>query len=375
MEFATSSDASLSSVFYFTLTFFAASAVCLLISFFMRIRRQLKEARAAAVEEKWREFCFQALMTSEPENLPPMDQRDLYALVEMWLQTFDRIRGADAGKGLIRLGQWLDFENRLLPWLTSNVIDEKLLAIMALGQLKERRALPVIRERIDDTYPLISLAAMKAFMEIEPEAGLPELLKRIDTPGWPIGRVRQLISAAPRTLQTHYITLAAETLSELQLPKLFELIYALAPSEASDAAKLALRRFPDSAALILIVIKHTTDPQFLPLVRASCKNPLPSVRHEGLTALGRLGDAQDKSQLIKALNYDTWLNQQAAALSLISTLNEKTAAQSVMNLLTTESAQLHWSELLFQKGWLDPQQGAVWVCHDLKPRAEVAYHG
>lgn len=375
MEFATSSDATLSSVLYFTLSFFFASAVSLLFCFFMRIKRQRKETRSAQVEQQWREFCFQALMVQEPEKLPPMDQRDLYDLVEMWLQTFDRIRGAEAAKGLIRLGQWLDFENRLLPWLKSNSLDEKLLAIMALGLLKERRALADIRERIDDPYPLISLAAMKAFMEIEPEQGLPELLKRIDTPGWPIGRVRQLISAAPRTLQTHYITLAAETLSEEQLPKLFELIYALAPSEASDAAKLALRRFPENATLLLVIIKHTTDPLFLPLVRASCKNTLPAVRHESLNALGRLGDLQDKAQLIHTLNSDTWLNQQAAAHSLMNILNEPTAAQAIMSVLTTESARLHWSELLFHKGWLALEIESIWVCSDTTPRVQVAYDG
>jgi len=375
LEFATGSDATLSSVLYFTLSFFFASAVSLLFCFFMRIKRQRKEIRSAQVEQQWREFCFQALMVQEPEKLPPMDQRDLYDLVEMWLQTFDRIRGADAAKGLIRLGQWLDFENRLLPWLKSNTIDEKLLAIMALGLLKERRALDVIRERIDDPYPLISLAAMKAFMEIEPEQGLPELLKRIDTPGWPIGRVRQLISAAPRTLQTHYVTLAAETLSEEQLPKLFELIYALAPSEASDAAKLALRRHPDSAPLLLVIIKHTTDPQFLPLVRASCRNSHPPLRHESLTALGRMGDQDDMAQLIQALNCDIWINQQAAANSLMTIVNEASAAQAIMPVLTTESARLHWSELLFQKGWLLPAIESVWVCSETSPRTQVAYHG
>lgn len=373
MEFATSTDPSLNGVLYITLAFFAASAGSMVFCFFMRKRRQRQEARSAKVEQQWREFCFQALMTQEPEKLPPMDQRDLFDLVEMWLQTFDRIRGADAAKGLIRLGQWLDFENRLLPWLNSNNIDQKLLAIMALGLLKDRRALDFIHTHIDDNYPLISLAAMKAFMDIDPEQGLPELLKRIDTPGWPIGRVRQLISAAPRNLQTSYINLAAETLSEPQMPKLFELVYALAPTEASEAAKLALRRFPESAPLLMVILKHTTDPQFLPLIRVSCNSLHPTLRHESLTALSRLGDPSDQERLIHALNNDIWLNQQAAANSLISILLEATAAQDIMPRLTTESGRLHWSELLFQKNWLAPSLSAVWLCSESSSRIKVAY--
>ena len=133
MEFATSSDHALNGVLYLILAFFAASAGSLLFCYWMRLRRLRNQQHAERVETEWRQFCFQALMTDQLDHLPPMNQRDLYDVVEMWLQTFDRIRGADAAKGLVRLGEWLDLSQRLLPWLTSRTLDEKLLAIMALG--------------------------------------------------------------------------------------------------------------------------------------------------------------------------------------------------------------------------------------------------
>lgn len=373
MEFATSSDSTLSSVFYVTLAFFGASASCMFLCFFIRLRRQHLEARSQHVEAQWRDFCFQALMTPELEKLPPMDQRDLFDLVEIWLQTFDRIRGSDAAKGLVRMGQYLDFGNRLLPWLNSDVIDRKVLAIMALGLLKDRRALHLIQRYIDDTYPLVSLAAMKAYMDIDPEHGLPELLKRIDRPGWPIGRVRQLMSLAPRNLQTSLINLSAETLNTVQIPKLFELVYALAPTEASDPAQIALRRFPDSAPILMVILKHTTDPQFIPLIRVSCNSRYPELRHVALMALGRLGDASDQARLIHALNHDTWLNQQAAANSLMTVLPDMSVAQGILTELASESARLHWSELLFKQGLLTPQLTNVWISSNTTPRIQVAY--
>lgn len=375
MEFVASSDPSLHGVFYFTLTFFIASASSLLLCFFMRIRRLRHITRSERVEAQWRQFCFQALMTDQPDTLPPMDQRDLYDLVEMWLQTFDRIRGADAARGLVRLGEWLDLSNRLLPWLKSRAMDEKLLAIMALGLLKERRALPVIRQELDDPYPLLSLAAMKAFMDIAPEEGLPELMKRIDTPGWPMGRVRQLLTSASRQLQTQYLGVAAETLVQDQLPQLMELVFALAPSEATEVAKTCLRRFPEHELLIQTILKHTADPQFLPLACVSCQSLMPEVRSEGLLALGRLGNADEQARLIHHLNSDTWHNQQAAAQSLMQLISNASSAEDISLQLYSESALQHWAELLFEKGWLENPDPASWIPTNTTSRMQVAFHG
>lgn len=375
MEFATSSDHALNGVLYITLLFFTASAGSLLFCFFMRLHRQHQQKRSERVEAEWRQFCFQALMSDQLDNLPPMNQRDLYDVVEMWLQTFDRIRGADAAKGLIRLGEWLDFADRLLPLLKSRSMDETLLAIMALGLLKERRALPVIREKLDNPYPLLSLAAMKAFMDIAPEEGLPELMKRIDTPGWPMGRVRQLLSSAPRQLQTQYLTVAAETLLEYQLPHLMELVFALAPSESTEVAKSCLRRFPDQALLIQTILKHTADPQFLPLARAGCQSAVPELRSESLLALGRLGGTEEQARLMHHLDSDTWLNQQAAARSLITLTHTASEAQAILPQLQSISAQQHWAELLFEKGWLHNPDPASWAAANHLLHEQAVSHG
>lgn len=375
MEFATSSEHTLSGVLYLTVGFFGASVACLLFCLFMRRRRLRDEAHSARVESEWRQFCFQALMSEQPTTLPPMNQRDLYDVVEMWLQTFDRIRGADAAKGLVRLGEWLDFADRLMPWLKSADLDEKLLAIMALGLLKERRALPVIRQNLDNPYPLLSLAAMKAFMDIAPEEGLPELMQRIDTPGWPLGRVRHLLLSAPRHLQTQYLSVAAETLAVQQLPHLLELVFALAPSESSQVAGDCLRRYPNHPPLMQTVLKHTADPRFLPLALAGCDSDDAGLRNESLLALGRLGGREEQARLIRHLDSDTWLNQKAAARSLISHVPDAVAADGILSGLASVSARQHWSELMFERGWLPETEAASWAEANRQLHAQVIAHG
>lgn len=314
-------------------------------------------------------------MSDHLEALPSMDKRDLYNLVEIWLQTFDRIRGGDAARGLIRLGEYLNFSNLLLPWLTSRALDEKLLAIMALGLLQERRALPVIRNHIDNSYPLLSLAAMKAFMDIAPEEGLPELIRRIDTPGWPMGRIRQLLADVPRQLQTQYLVLAAETLPQEQLPQLLELVFALAPSEASELVHICLSRCPHHEPLLRTILKNTADPQFLSLARISCQSTTPDLRSDGLLALGRLGEIHEQARLIHHLNNDIWLNQQAAAKSLFQLIHDPVIAQHILRELRTESAQQHWSELLFDNGWLLNRDATHWLQPHASSDMEAIFHG
>lgn len=365
MEFVSSSDQTLNGVLYLSVAFFIASVGALLLCFLMRRRRLKNQAHSDRVEAEWQQLCFQALMSDRPDTLPPMNQRDLNDVVEIWLQTLDRVRGADAAKGLVRLGEWLDLSNRLLPLLKSGDMDEKLLAIMALGQLKERRALPVILQNLDNPYPLLSLAAMKAFMDIAPEEGLPELMQRIDTPGWPLGRIRHLLHSAPRHLQTQYLSVAAETLSRQQLPHLMELVFALAPSESSQVANDCLRRFPTCSRLMQTVLKHSADPLFLPLARACCKSDLPELRSESLLALGRLGAREEEARLMHHLNNDTWLNQQSAARSLITHINDASAAHAILLNLQSASALQHWSELLFERGWLPEPEPASQATDDL----------
>lgn len=374
MEFATSSDQTLDGVLYLSVAFFIASFGALLLCLLMRHRRLHNQAHAERVETEWRHFCFQALMNDLPDTLPSMKQRDLTDVVEIWLHTFDRVRGADAAKGLVKLGESLNFSERLLPLLKSGDMDEKLLAIMALGQLKERRALPVIRQSLDNSYPLLSLAAMKAYMEIAPEEGLPELMQRIDTPGWPLGRVRHLLHSVPRHLQTHYLSIAAETLSRHQLPHLLVLIFALAPSESSQVAQHCLSRFPDCSRLKITVLKHTADPRFLPLARTCCTSDLPELRSESLLALGRLGDREEEARLLHHLDNDTWLSQQSAARSLITHIHDISAAHAILFRLQSASALQHWSELLFERGWLPEPEPALPAADDPSLPARVATH-
>lgn len=340
-------------------TLFLCSLLCLLSSLMMRWLRLRREARNLAVESQWRPICFSAMVGDVPDTLPDLPAADIWAFVEIWIDSAERIRGADAQQGLLNLGARLGLAARLKPWLTSRTTDNRLLALLALGLLRDKSALSVVRASLDDDYPLISLAAAKALMEIDPVEGLPELLRRLDRPGWPQGRVRQLLALAPRDLLMQTVQLAIEEFDASAIPSLLRTLHALSSQHFDAAARLTRLRFPHDERILETLLDLTSNPAELALARQSCRHGNPQVRRAALTALSRLGDATDDELIRERLEQDTWHNQQLAARVLISSVGMTAAkAAATISSLRSEQARLHWLEAIHRKGWAAAEAGA-----------------
>lgn len=89
----------------------------------------------------------------------------------------------------------------------------------------------------------------------------------------------------------------------------------------------------------------------------------------------RAGHWLENQIVQERLNSDTWHNQQAAAQSLMQLINNARSAEEISMQLSSESALLHWAELLFEKGWLRNNDAAVWIPSETTARTQVAFHG
>ena len=206
---------------------------------------------------------------------------------------------------------------------------------------------------LDNDYPLMSLAAARALLEIEPEMAIAEVLDRLDTPGWPMGRISQLLKpAAPEVLRKE-IALALDTWPSTSLPRLLQVIHALADSEFSQASRRVLQRFPEQVDLLSLILRLDDNPAIYPLAIRLCQHRSSQVRQAALIALGHTGSLADQSLLLEHLRQDDWMLQQAAAQALIHLPGMHAGlALSILDQLPAGAARLHWQEALHQQTWL-----------------------
>ena len=326
---------------------------CLLTSLVLRYFRLKREQRARDVDEIWRPYCFAAMVNDMPEQLPALNPADARIVTDIWLDCVERIRGFESTHGLGVLAMRLRLHEHLLPQLRSGKTDLKLQALLALGAMKETRALPLALSMLDNDYPLMSLAAARALVEIDPHNGVGMVLDRLDNPGWPALRIGQLLKLAPAKLLHAEFAKALETWPASRLGKLLEILHALAESEFHQVARHVMKRFPDDTRLLAIILQLDDDPDLHALAVRMSQHEDASLRRIALAALGRVGTSRDQALLLSALDCDDWQQQQTAARALAQLPGlQRDAALAMLPTLRHQSARQHWREALFLRGWL-----------------------
>lgn len=332
---------------------FLASLLCLLACMVLRCLRLRSERRHADLEHTWRSVCFAAMVGDLPATLPELARRDIRQFVEIWLDTLDRVRGSDAVTGLLHLARRLQLSWHMLPLMRSLRTDDKLLALLCLGALQDSRVLPLARRSLDVDYPLLSLAAARALMEVDPHNSVPLLLARLDRPGWPLGRIGQLLRLAPPSVLQQHLKTSLASAPVTLLARLLAVMHELAESDFERAARTALMRFPEHPDILQQVLRLSRDPACLALARGAMEHARADVRQAAITALGRVGGELDTFLLRGRLEHDSWANQQAAARALIHLPGmTRTRAVSLLQELRATSGRLHWQQALYDQHWL-----------------------
>lgn len=349
----TDPGSSLLSITVITVVLFAGCVVCLMVSLFLRHRRLARERHARYVDEKWRPFCFAAMVNDLPADLPPLTASEARVVTDIWLDCVERIRGFESTHGLGTLATRLRLHDHLLPKLKSHDTDLKLQALLALGAMRDSRALPLATAMLDSDYPLMSLTAAKALLEIDPHNGSRMIMERLDNPGWPARRLGQLLKLVPAKILHGVLQAAIETWPAKRMNKLLELTHTLAESEFHQVANRIMQRFPDDPGVLGCILTLDDDPGVHDLAIRLSQHPYPALRQTALAALGRVGTLRDRDILLAALNDGDWKQQQTAARALAQLPGLRPdAALEMLNVLRQETACQHWREALFLKGWL-----------------------
>jgi len=110
-----------------------------------------------------------------PEMLLPLVAREFEGFLVLWCRALESLRG-HAQDNLRDLARRLGIEPRLQTLLNSRRLDLQLLAVVCLGHLHDRDAIPVLLEMVREAPAVVSLNAARALMRIAAAIAMPHLL-------------------------------------------------------------------------------------------------------------------------------------------------------------------------------------------------------
>jgi HEAT repeat protein len=232
---------------------------------------------------------------------------------------------------LNQIAKALSIQHAALHLLRRGNLRERLLAIVTLGQLRERAAWDQLLPIAQREGVLLSVAAARALVMIDPAKAVPELIpllmRRAD---WPVSRVANMLQIAGAEVISDQIANAAlkAALAESEqhangdskpagndparMVGYLELAYNVA---ALPAARMIaeLSHDPEVLAACLRLLNSAED---LPVVRDCLSHQDSRVRVQACAALGRIGEARDEELLVPRLSDTEWWVRYRAAQAL-----------------------------------------------------------
>ena len=298
---------------------FALTLLLLVGVLMMRVALLLRERRRKKFLAVWRPILVSAVDTAT-SDLPRLARRDLPEFLLLWNHLHESL--LDESKDhLNQIGNALSIEHAALRLLRRGNLRERLLAIVTLGQLRERAAWDQLLTIAQREGALLSVVAARALVMIDPARAVPELIPLLMTRAdWPPSRVANTLQIAGADLISDQIANAAlkSALAESErtatgkvkpatnnlarLVGYLEFAHNVAALPAARAI-VALSHDPEVLAACLRLLNSAED---LPVVREYLSHEDSRVRVQAAVALGRLGEDDDEERLVPLLSDENW---------------------------------------------------------------------
>ncbi|MES1981955.1 MAG: HEAT repeat domain-containing protein [Pseudomonadota bacterium] len=314
MDYATSSDPILRFAFWA-----GALAMLLTLAIIMQIvmmrylllRREARRRRFLAI---WLPLMVQSLVET-PKKLPRVAKADRLTFLSLWIHLQESLRG-NMKDGLINLARTADMGQAAHRAISRRGMAQRLLAVIALGHLRQKTDWSVLEKLLQEPNALLSIAAARSMMQINPEAAIsrfiPLLITRTD---WPPVRVAMILREAGPDLVSQPLVDLLKRASPEQLPELIPFLEQAHDDVIAEFARgfIDVNTDPPVIAAFLRVMKS---PQDLDMVRRQVVHTDWRVRVQAALALGRMGLVEDRRLLIHLLADQQWWVRYRAAQAL-----------------------------------------------------------
>jgi len=275
-----------------------------------RARRLLERAPA------WREALGAAIADPAAARLPPIAPPELASFLAIWNEVHDTLEGtaADNLEALLRLH---GFDDRLLRLLRRPSPRLKLVAITALGRLREQRAWDPLLALAESRGALLSFAAARALLRID----APRALERLGAAfcarhDWPLARVGSIFQSLGPEVVTRPLLMLLRARPRTGLDRAVQL------ARFGQRGKLApvIRDWLGAGSqpeLIVAALEYAQEAEDLPWVRAVARHDDWRVRADAALALARVGGRGELPLLLELLRDPVWRVRYRASQGLI----------------------------------------------------------
>lgn len=313
MDFNTGSDPLLQIAFWVGIAVYAATAILVFVMVGLRWMVDQRRQRDQATRQRWQQVFFGAIDgVAQTVDAPSPRERDVVML--SWIHCIEALRG-EAHERLRLLGLQLQFEGAALAMLKRKGMRPRLLAVVALGRLQSQAAWPFLTPLVADANPMLSLLAARSLLQIDAERAIHQVLGALcSRDDWPLAKTTAMLREAPESAIAPPLLAA---LAQARADNAERLLAFCAPIEGHWKHLQSLLQPQSHPTVLCAALRACRDPRLLDSVRALQPHPDWAVRAQLASALGRIGELQDRETLQTMLADPQWWVRYRAAKALV----------------------------------------------------------
>lgn len=298
----------LNSVFLLGISFLWLSLALFILILLMRFNLIRQENRHQKMVEVWTPILELCLHGQWPEAVLKVGSRDLLTFLSLWSGYAESVDSE--GLQILRLVAIYAGVEPLLPkafWKGNVRI--RIVIINVFGLLADRNTWSLCKNFLNDSNPLLSLAAARSMLRMDAERALPLVLKAIDSHrSWPVARTSLMLLEAGKELISAPIIEKLQTVEPTRLVDWIPYLEIVSPTEALPTLKQLLETYFNQvqiAQATLKVIGKFPKVDIREELQPYLSHVNPLLRADALTAFKKNLQESDKAFLFRMLEQET----------------------------------------------------------------------
>lgn len=311
-----------------------------------------KKKRLNVFTTLWRPIMMRVVYSDKAFDLPVLERRDHIYFIDEWNHIYSLIKGK-ARTRLIQIFVKLNIEPSARKLINKRNIYNKLIGVITIGNMGDEKDWDLIRSLTTHKNPIISLAALKGLIHIDPQRAVVDAIILIShNHFWSTVHVANILKEVGPTILSKPLAHAATQVQDHDTPYLLRYFNYIHTSKATPALNKIMHQEIDDR-VISSCLQAMDDKKLLHWVREYVSYSRWHVRMHAASALGRMGTKKDIKQLASLLADDHWWvrYRAAQAIARLLPLNFK-ELMTIRDAQTDRYAKDIMSQVIFEERFI-----------------------